>query len=354
MRILTASTSPHVDHSFRIGLAAIVLFAAAEFSSVAYYYLRQLRAPVTRSTAAPAMATPAPTPLNSSTLAAPPPAITPSRALSAADQLLQQAKTFRAQGDMTNALSRLHQAAEAEPNNPTVLQEMALAYEQLQSVDRASETWRKIQDLGPSAGPPYDMAVARLKTAVPMATATAAASAASPPQTAESASAGPLFAIADAKVTEEPDPDADTNLTLRIAIKKQTSAVIDHTKVKIQVFFYDLVNDKEIKLTDADVNPEWETRNHDWAGSDPEVLRVSYLRPKSKSSSSDAALAAAAASINPGRKGKPATPGPASDSGKRQYFGYMVRVFYHDHLQAEKADPKRLLRLFPVSPGGSQ
>ncbi|MGH8101489.1 MAG: hypothetical protein ACREIW_09335, partial [Chthoniobacterales bacterium] len=92
----------------------------------------------------------------------------------------------------------------------------------------------------------------------------------------------------------------------------------------------------------------------DWAGPDPEVLRVSYLRPKSKSPSSDAALAATAASINPGRKGKPAPLLAATDGGKRQYLGYIVRVFYHDHLQAERAEPAQLLKRFPFSPGGSQ
>jgi hypothetical protein len=207
------------------------------------------------------------------------------------------------------------------------------------------------------------MAVTRLTNGVSAANPTAAAVSPAPAarieevpsQTVEAAAgATPLFAISDAKVTEEPDPDADTNLTLHIAVKKQTNTVVDHAKVKIQVFFYDLVNDKDVKLTDADVTYDWETRNHDWAGSDPEVLRVNYLRPKSKSASSDSALAAAAASINPGRKGKPVTPSPATDAGKREYLGYIVRVFYHDHLQAEKAEPKRLLQLFPVVPAASQ
>jgi hypothetical protein len=162
--------------------------------------------------------------------------------------------------------------------------------------------------------------------------------------------AGAVFGISQVKVTEEPDPDADTNLTVRISIKKQPNAVIDHTKVKIQVFFYDLVNDKDIKLTDADVNPEWETPNHDWASAEPEVLKVNYLRTKNKSITSDAALAQAAASINPGRKAKPANPAPAPEGGKRVYLGYIVRVYYHDHLQAERADPKRLLKLYPSSP----
>jgi len=360
MPILTISTSPQIERSFQIGLAVVVLFAAGEFSSVAYYFLRRSGASMARSAMVTAPATPAPS-LRSSPRTAGQPAIAPSPVLSAVDQLLQQAKEFRAQGDMTNALSRLHQAAEAEPSNATVLQEMALAYDQLQSVDRANQTWRKIQDLGPAAGPAYNMALARLQTGPSATGATTAASAAPtapteivPQQTAEPPAPDQVFTIADATVTEQADPDADTNLTLRVAIKKQTSGVVDHTKVKIQVFFYDLVNDKDIKLTNADVNPEWETRNHDWAGPDPEVLRVNYLRPKSKSPSSDEALAAAAASINPSRKGKPATPLPANDSGKRQYLGYIVRVFYHDHLQAERAEPQRLLKLFPLSPADSQ
>lgn len=361
MPLLTVSTSPHIDRSFQIGLAVVVLFAAGEFWSVAYYYLRRSGAPMARSAAVSAPVTPAPAPLRSSPRTAAQPAIAPSPAPSAVDQLLEQAKGFRAQGDMTNALSRLHQAAEAEPSNAAILQEMALAYDQLQSVGRANETWQKIQDLGPAAGPAYSMAVARLKTGPAPAGSTAAASAAPtapaeivPSRTAEPPATDQVFTIADAKVTEEPDPDAETNLTLRIAVKKQTNAMVDHTKVKIQVFFYDLVNDKDPKLTDADVTYDWETRNHDWAGPDPEVLRVSYLRPKSKSPSSDAALAATAASINPGRKGKPAPLLAATDGGKRQYLGYIVRVFYHDHLQAERAEPGQLLKLFPFSPGGSQ
>jgi hypothetical protein len=46
------------------------------------------------------------------------------------------------------------------------------------------------------------------------------------------------------------------------------------------VEFYDTVGDKDVKLTDADVNYEWLTPKHDWADANPEVLSVSYLRPK--------------------------------------------------------------------------
>jgi hypothetical protein len=134
---------------------------------------------------------------------------------------------------------------------------------------------------------------------------------------------------------------------LRIGVKKKPSSVVDHTKVKIQVFFYDTVDDKDIKLTDAEVNYEWLTANHDWAGTSPEVLAVTYVRPKNKARTQEEALSAAAAAIIPGKKTRPAKPAAPDDSGRRKYLGYIVRVYYNDKLQAVRADPTKLLNLFP-------
>jgi hypothetical protein len=148
-----------------------------------------------------------------------------------------------------------------------------------------------------------------------------------------------------------PDPDADMNLLLKIAVKKRPTSVIDHTKVKIQVFFYDTVDDRDIKLTDAEVNYEWLTPDHDWATARPEVLAVTYVRPKNKAKTQDAALTEAAATMNPGKKGRTAKtvpPPPAEeDTGRRKYLGYIVRIYYNDKLQAVRADPTKLLNLFP-------
>ncbi len=342
MPVLTLSSSPRADRSFHIGLALVGIFAAAEILAVSYYYLRHFHvaapAPIAaeKTTGTAQFAPP-------SSLASPPPVANAPAAVSETDRLVQQAVTLRSQGDMTNALARLHQAAERAPKNPKVLEEMAKTYEGMQLFDRSNETWRKIQDLGPTAGEAYDLAVARLKTGAPPVT-----------QPSEAAAGGPVFTISNVSATEEPDPDAETNLTLRVSVKKKPNTVVDHTKVKIQVFFYDTVNDKDIKLTDADVSYEWVTRNHDWAGNDAEILKVNYLRPKNKVASSDAVLAAAAASVNPSRKGKQATPPPPSDAGRRRYLGYIIRIYYHDELQAVEADPDRLLALFPPSSPNSQ
>ena len=70
---------------------------------------------------------------------------------------------------------------------------------------------------------------------------------------------GSTFGISEATIAENPDPDAETNLTLRVGVKVRTNTIIDHTKVKIQVYFYDTVDNNKVALTDAEVNYEWLT-----------------------------------------------------------------------------------------------
>jgi hypothetical protein len=140
---------------------------------------------------------------------------------------------------------------------------------------------------------------------------------------------GSTFGITEVQATETPDPDSEKNLMLRIGIKKQPNAQIDHNKVKIQVFFYDAVNEKEVKPTDADVSYKWLTPKHDWTDANPEILAVRYVRPKSKATTA-----------------KP-------ENGQRKYLGYRVLVYYDGELQAFQAQPTKLLALFPPSPSTS-
>jgi hypothetical protein len=158
---------------------------------------------------------------------------------------------------------------------------------------------------------------------------------------------GPIMGISEVKATETADPEAETNLAFQIGVKKQPGATIDHTKVKIKVEFYDAVSDKDVKLTDADVNYDWLTPKHDWTETNPEVLSVKYVRAKTSSASSEASLAEAAATVRPGHKTR--DKGSTSNSGKRKYLGYIIQVYYDDELQAVQAEPSRLLQLFPPS-----
>src|SRR5438552_552253 len=351
MRILLSRAAP-ADKNFSIALSLLLILGAAEMLSASFYYVSRMRATnaSVQSAAAVAMArTPAP-----ATPGVIGPAV-PSPAPSLVDRLLREAAELRDQGDTTNALARLHEALERDPRNPGVLEEMAKTYESMQLFDRSNETWRKLQELGPSAGAAYELADRRLKPGAPTPATAGAGIANTSVEAAASRndvggiSEGPTLGITEVKTTETPDPDTETNLMLRIGIKKQPNATIDHTKVKIQVFFYDTVDDKDIKLTDADVNYEWLTPKHDWTDTNPEILSVSYLRPKNKAISSDAALSAAAATVKVGSKGRTAKASSSAEGGDRRYLGYRVLIYYDDKLQAVQAEPARLLQLFPPS-----
>jgi tetratricopeptide (TPR) repeat protein len=370
MRTFTLSSSSQPDKSFRIALSAVLIFAAAEVFSASFYYIGRIRpsrsigkpaiAPVTVPVAAPSA------PPVALAVISPAPAITPPPSgPSASDRLLKEALALRDRGDTTTALARLQEASEQDPKNAKVLEELAKTYESMQLFDRSNETWRKIQEIGPSAGASYEMADSRLKLGVPIPSTAAAepglASAsletAAPRKDVEGIPAKSMLGISDITASETPDADTETNLMLRVSVKKRPDAVIDHTRVKIQVFFYDTVGEStQPVLTNAEVSYEWLTPNHDWADTNPEILAITYLRPKSKVTSSEAALSAAAAAVTPGKKARPAkrpdsTAGTDASSGEglRRYLGYIVRVYYNDKLQDIRANPAKLLKVFPPS-----
>ena len=367
MRTLSFSGAHRGDHSFKIGVALVGALALFEFIFGAYYFVGYRKAnrvattppaqlPETTATAAPEAtpATPAFALVPGATLPPVPAASAAPQVLAAAtdQRLLSEGMAFASRGDTATAMTRFQQAVEANPRNAQAYAEMARIYEATNNLDRSNEMWRKVQAIGPSAGSVYELADARLKRGVPATPGPAAQ--ASPEQAAPTTAGadgipeGSTFGISEVTATETPDPDADTNLLLKIAVKKRPGSVIDHTKVKIQVFFYDTVNDSEIKLTDADVNYEWLTPDHDWGGPKPEVLAVTYLRAKNKARTQDAALSEAAASMNPNKKGKAAKPTPPTeDAARRKYLGYIVRIYYNDKLQAVRADPTKLLNIFP-------
>jgi tetratricopeptide (TPR) repeat protein len=283
--------------------------------------------------------------------------------LSAAERLLKEATELREKGDTTNALARLQEAAQSDPRNANVLAQMAMIYESIQLFERSNETWRKIQEIGPSAGAMYELADMKLKngaTAPPITAATGPGLTGASPldagttrSDADGIPDGSTFGITEVTATDTPDVDAETNMKLKIAVKSRPNTAIDHTKVKIQVFFYDTVDNKEVVLTDADVSYEWLTPHHDWKDTNPEILAVTYLRQKNKPISPEAALSAAADKVTlPGGKKKtPPKKGPAEElpgeGGHRKYLGYIVRIYYNDQLQAVRADPTKLLNLFP-------
>ncbi|MBO0695493.1 MAG: hypothetical protein J2P56_05255 [Verrucomicrobia bacterium] len=355
------SRATQVDPSFNVGLGLVVILAVAEIGAVTSYYLGRVRtAQSSTQTVATSVAPPAVAPVSTPVAVAPATKVAPSPEAAAktpsptlVNQLLREGVELRDRGDTTNALARFEEALDSEPSNVAVLEEIARTYDSMQLYDKSNEAWRKLRDIGPSAGKAYELADQRLKQgmATPATTEAGTASAsldAASHRDVGGNSEGSVMGITEVKAAETPDPEAETNLALQIGIKKQPGATVDHTKVKILVEFYDTVGDKDVKLTDADVNYEWLTPKHDWTDANPEVLSVSYLRPKTRVMSPEASLSETAASVRPGQKGRSAK-GAAADSEKRKYLGYRIRIYYDDKLQAVQAEPSRLLQLFPAS-----
>ena len=355
------SRAIRVDPSFHIGVGLIVILAVLEIFFATSYYVGRARAARVSAQAVAATIARAPAPAVSARTPVPAPvqpAVSPAAAVSVpspslVDQLVREGIELRDRGDTTNGLARLQEALDSEPTNTTVLEEMAKTYESMQLLDRANEVWRKLQEIGPSAGAAYELANQRLKLGVPTPGTAESGIASSSTEAAEHKDIGgnpdgSVMGITEVKTTETPDPDAEKNMALQVGIKKQPGASIDHDKVRIFVRFYDTVGDKDIKLTDADVNYEWMTPKHDWTETNPEVLAVKYVRAKTGGASSDSSLAETAATVRPGQKARGAKASTA-DSGRRKYLGYIIQVYYDDELQAVQAEPSRLLQLFPPS-----
>src|SRR5262245_6989825 len=110
---------------------------------------------------------PSPSPLNLTESPMEATAQTPEPWPSLVDQLRREGVELRDRGETTNAIERLKEALDSEPNNAAVLAELAKTYDLMQLYDSANEIWRKLQEMGPSAGAAYALADRQLKLGVP-------------------------------------------------------------------------------------------------------------------------------------------------------------------------------------------
>jgi hypothetical protein len=243
-------------------------------------------------------------------------------------ELIQQGRQLRERGDTAAALVKFREAQTQEPENPEAIADIAVTYERMGLLDKAGEQWKRIFDMGDSASAYYVAAEGRLKMS--QAQALAAVTIA---QQNELSKEGPVSKfrpdaiLGIGEVIKVPRGGAvgATHFILRVPIRGKRTEKIAVGDVDIQVFFYDQVDGKTIVQTDADLNSNFTSPPVDWSGIDPETLEVEYhLQPPI------------------GRA--------AGRSEKREYFGYVVRVYYKGELQDVRALPESLKDEFPVPP----
>src|SRR5438034_4592246 len=149
---------------------------------------------------------------------------TPASWPSLGDQLLREGIELRDRGDTTNAIERLQEALDSEQNNAAVLAELAKTYDLMQLYDRANEMWRKLQEMGPSAGAAYELADRRMKLGTP--TPAAAPMPTAPDSSTREVSTSPYGTAADvAKYpTTPPEHEIDEVVALPTSTASEVSS----------------------------------------------------------------------------------------------------------------------------------
>ncbi|MEQ1859025.1 MAG: hypothetical protein ABMA13_03750 [Chthoniobacteraceae bacterium] len=243
-------------------------------------------------------------------------------------ELVLQGKQLRERGDTGAALVKQREAMALEPQNPEAIFEMAVTFERMSLMDKAAEQWKRIFDMGEAAGSFYIAAESRMKMS--QAQALAAVQSVQGVQGVAPAEA-PLSTLkADAMLgvgeiaRQEKTESGGTRFALKVPVKARPGEKVSVADVDIHVLFYDIVDAKTTVQTSADVSYRWASSPIDWAGVDPEFLEVEY--------SAQPPLAKAA------------------KAEKREYYGYIVRVYYKGALQDLRAEPGDLNTKFPASP----
>ncbi len=228
-------------------------------------------------------------------------------------ELVQMARSLRERGDTSTALTRLREAQAISPRSALVTSEIAITFEKMGLVDKAYEQWRKIYDLGESAGVYFTAAKAKLgeggSQAAPLA------------RVLNGIQPGMSLGIGTIEQTEQPDENALQRFMLRIPLKARPAIDIDVRDVVIQVYFHDIIGGQDIVQTNANVRSHWSTLPADWSDDDIEILEVEYIQPK------------------------PAAGEEAVET--REYYGYIVRLYYKGSLEDVRAKPVNLLKQYP-------
>lgn len=302
-------------------------------------------------------AAPAPTPAPS--IARPTPAIA-ERSASNPNDLLDQARQLRQSGDTNSALARLRDAQAIAPDSPMLIAETALTYEAMGLNDRAFEQWQRLYDQGEAVGALHYMAEARIHH-VPSASGSRAGGAAAP-EADDGFQESSVLKIVNLALEERSDPDAEKKLALKISVKNKPGFMVDPRRVKIEARFYDLLDGKDVVITNAVTGFAWLTAPVNWANDQTEILETTYLRPKIDPAAVQAPTPppAATPAPKPSRRGRhskkgadpapeaaPSPPPPPAPAPVRTYLGFSVCLYYNGQLQDQQATPVRLLQQFP-------
>jgi hypothetical protein len=205
----------------------------------------------------------------------------------------------RLQGDMQGALQSFRSADLRVPSHPEILSEMALTYEAMGIMSKATPLWKTVVAMGESgAGGYYALAASKLGSGPEMGSA--------PPS-------DPVT-LGNCQVIRAGD-----RVTVRVPLVALPGAIIDPTQMDIHVFLFEKVNGERIEQVRAEAPaPNWVSAPVDWKDGNEELMDLVYNLPAPK-------------------------PEEVRDLGKRTFHGFLVRFFYQNKLVGEQAQPEDLV-----------
>jgi hypothetical protein len=136
--------------------------------------------------------------------------------------------------------------------------------------------------------------------------------------------AGATLGLLQVRSEDQPNDTSLKRLLLHIPIKARPKSHIEVKDLVIHVLFYDIVDGQNVVQTSANVNYKWATSPADWVDTDTEELAAEYQLPKPEAR--------------------------AAKRENRKYYGYIVRIYYKQELQAATAEPERLAHQYPPPP----
>jgi hypothetical protein len=249
---------------------------------------------------------PAPAPLPPARPLAAPPIADP-----VVERLVQEARTARIASDTASAIIKLGEARATAPNDPNVLYELGLLYEEMAVYDRnladqAADAYQAVFELGTTgAGALYELAAQKLSVGIAM-----------PDAMRDRLVIGRLIVFPD-KAFQDGE-----RTVLTIPVQAAPGAEIDSRDLAVEVNFFDsMMKDGKKEIVPAakglcTTDFKWVTGDLDFVGGE-EQLRVTYLLPPQDSQQELL-------------------------FGKRSYYGQVVKIFYKNELIDTLPYPRHL------------
>lgn len=231
------------------------------------------------------------------------------------NELVEQGRLLRSSGDTAGALVKFREASAIDPSNALPIAEQATTFEIMSLPDKEAEQWKRVFVMGERAGVYFTAAKAKLQTAVQAAVHdTGRVTTGGGPPIAK----GKVLAIGAVSLADEDDATAAKKFTLTVPVRASMAEAVAVREMKVFVLFYERVNGKEVTRTVANVSNRWSSPPVDWKDGDTESLEVSYELPVQQ-----------------------------ARTERREYYGYIVRLYYRGELQDTKAEPVSLNQKFP-------